>query len=593
MRKIWLFIKRICYLIGLCAKESPKMILIDGFFGIVVAMQSLLYIIIPKLILDALIYDKDGMRAILLIVALGVGEAIAEHVLAFISDLAGVYNEKVAHDLLLRLSEKATRVNYGAMRRHEVIDKYQQAQNATFGLENKVAVLLCDFFSNIVKFVTIFAVVSTVSGWMALIIVVLVFAKMFVMDRANDKDMALRIRDNSENVHYGYVTELCQKLTFAKEVRTYNLKPFVLNKFENSKNRKLEIAKERIRVGGISAVLESFMDMLMLAAAYVMIIVRYIKGAVSISIFSVYLTAVSEAYHTISEIMRVGVLLRDTNRQVEQYIEFMDFPEQTSLKQSDGSVGVVDKPLVVEFRNVSFKYPGTDNYVLKNVSVKFSPGSKIGIVGENGAGKSTFINLLLRFYDVEEGEILLNGKNIKEIDYDEYMKLFSIVPQNYALFFFDIYENIAFDRKDDKRCDSALNKVGMLEKVEGLTWKKNTFMSKWFAKGCDFSGGEKQRFAIARSFFNEAPIMIMDEPNAAIDPLAEKKINDSIKAIGRDKLVISISHRLSMTKDCDMILVFEDGEIKEKGTHAELIELGGVYREAFYTQARHYISEAV
>ena len=227
---------------------------------------------------------------------------------------------------------------------------------------------------------------------------------------------------------------------------------------------------------------------------------------------------------------------------------------------------------------------------MRNVNVVLSGGEKVGIVGENGAGKSTFVKLLLRLYDVSEGEILLNGVNIKNYDYDEYAKVFSVVPQDYALFFFGIAENIAFDKYKEEidNVKKNLIRVDMLKKVEKLPYGMDTYLSKWFSKGTDFSGGETQRISIARGLFRDAGILVMDEPNAAIDPIAEHIINQSVKQVSENKMVFNISHRLSMMRFCDHILVFDKGMLLEDGSHDKLMKDGELYKQMFDLQARYY-----
>lgn len=581
--------KNLIYLIKLCVSDCPRMLLINTSFGAIVAMQTILLIVMPKLILNTIIVNSNFKRALFYIVLLTLGESLCHHGLSYFSELSSIYNDKIVHDMLLRLSQKATRISYADIKRNELIEKYRLAQNVTFGMEYRVAILFCDFFSNFLKLATIITVISVVNGWMALAIFVLIVLKLLLVDYGNRKAMEFRCREESENVRYNYVLELCSKLAFAKEIRTYDVEKFMRKRYEQSRDSKFAIAKSQMRMADKLGFGENFADAMMVAISYLMIVYRYVKGFITISSFTMYLTALGEVYSTIAQILKTLTDLTDTNRLVEQYRKFMEYLENTYAKNKQQEIKLYDNN-TIEFRNVSFKYPNMEQYALRNVNVVLSGGEKVGIVGENGAGKSTFVKLLLRLYDVSEGEILLNGVNIKNYDYDEYAKVFSVVPQDYALFFFGIAENIAFDKYKEEidNVKKNLIRVDMLKKVEKLPYGMDTYLSKWFSKGTDFSGGETQRIAIARGLFRDAGILVMDEPNAAIDPIAEHIINQSVNQVSENKMVFNISHRLSMMRFCDNILVFDKGMLLEDGSHDKLMKDGELYKQMFDLQARYY-----
>lgn len=581
--------KNLIYLIKLCVSDCPRMLLINTSFGAIVAMQTILLIVMPKLILNTIIVNSNFKRALFYIVLLTLGESLCYHGLSYFSELSSIYNDKIVHDMLLRLSQKATRISYADIKRNELIEKYRLAQNVTFGMEYRVAILFCDFFSNFLKLATIITVISVVNGWMALAIFVLIVLKLLLVDYGNRKAMEFRYRKESENVRYNYVLELCSKLAFAKEIRTYDVEKFMRKRYEQSRDSKFAIAKSQMRMADKLGFGENFADAMMVAISYLMIVYRYVKGFITISSFTMYLTALGEVYSTIAQILKTLTDLTDTNRLVEQYRKFMEYPENTYAKNKQQEIKLYDNN-TIEFRNVSFKYPNMEQYALRNVNVVLSGGEKVGIVGENGAGKSTFVKLLLRLYDVSEGKILLNGVNIKNYDYDEYAKVFSVVPQDYALFFFGIAENIAFDKYKEEidNVKKNLIRVDMLKKVEKLPYGMDTYLSKWFSKGTDFSGGETQRIAIARGLFRDAGILVMDEPNAAIDPIAEHIINQSVNQVSENKMVFNISHRLSMMRFCDHILVFDKGMLLEDGSHDKLMKDGELYKQMFDLQARYY-----
>ncbi|HAZ37022.1 MAG TPA: ABC transporter ATP-binding protein, partial [Clostridiaceae bacterium] len=237
------------------------------------------------------------------------------------------------------------------------------------------------------------------------------------------------------------------------------------------------------------------------------------------------------------------------------------------------------------------KYPGTDIYALKNVSIKLKIGERLAIVGMNGSGKTTFIKLLCRLYDPNEGEILLNGINIKKYDYEEYTRLFSIVFQDFKLFSFSIGQNVAASVDyDENAVKDALEKVGLKERLDKMPEGIRTPLYKDFDEnGVEISGGEAQKIALARSLYRDSPIIILDEPTAALDPISEFDIYSKFNEIVGTKTAFYISHRLSSCRFCDEIAVFNEGQIIQKGTHDELLkDENGKYYELWNAQAKYY-----
>lgn len=245
----------------------------------------------------------------------------------------------------------------------------------------------------------------------------------------------------------------------------------------------------------------------------------------------------------------------------------------------------------IEFNNVSFKYPKSDIYALKQINLKISNGEKLAVVGRNGSGKTTFIKLLCRLYDVDEGEILINGINIKEYTRDSLNKLYSIVFQDYKILSLTVADNIsANDECDKDMLNSALDKANIKDRIEAMPQKEKTYLYKDLDNlGVEISGGEAQKLALARALYKNSPIVILDEPTAALDPIAENEIYSRFNSFVENKTAIYISHRLSSCAFCDRIAVFDNAELVETGTHNELISANGRYVELWNAQASYYL----
>jgi ATP-binding cassette subfamily B protein len=245
----------------------------------------------------------------------------------------------------------------------------------------------------------------------------------------------------------------------------------------------------------------------------------------------------------------------------------------------------------IEFRNVSFRYPGAENYAVKNLSIEFTPGERFAVVGRNGSGKSTMIKLLCRLYDPTEGEILLDGVNIKEYDYMQYIKLFSVVFQDYLLFPLWLGQNVAVSEQYDK--DDVLDSLdgaGFTERLKSMPEGLDTVLYKGFDEnGTEVSGGEAQKIALARALYRKAPLVVLDEPTAALDPIAEYEVYTTFDRTIGEKTAVFISHRLSSCRFCNRIAVFDEGELIQLGTHEELLKNeNSQYYTLWEAQAGHY-----
>lgn len=276
------------------------------------------------------------------------------------------------------------------------------------------------------------------------------------------------------------------------------------------------------------------------------------------------------------------------------YLDNLYYVFDVKNKIQSGPKRVNNEISSIEFKNVYFKYPNSDHYVLKNLSMRICKGEMVGIVGHNGAGKSTLIKLLLRMYDPTEGKILLNGIDYREYDLDDLRHSIGTVFQNYYVYPFTINENITMDNSETEKkveIENILQDVGLLEKMQKLDPTMQKQLSNEFEKGIVLSGGEQQKIAIARVLYKSNPVVVMDEPSSALDPVAEAEIINIIFNYFKGRTVFMVSHRLSTTKKCDKIIHISDGSIIECGSHEQLMANGGAYSKLFNIQAENYVDD--
>lgn len=326
---------------------------------------------------------------------------------------------------------------------------------------------------------------------------------------------------------------------------------------------------------------------------YAVLIFAALKGAISVGSIARYVSCIMMLIGAVTAMVRAVQMLFQNSHYLKRYFSYFDIPNN----MYKGSLTVEkrdDREYDVEFRDVSFRYPNTEAYALRHVSLKFKVGEKLAIVGTNGSGKTTLIKLLCRLYDPTEGQILLNGVDIKKYDYDEYMSVFSVVFQDFTLFPFRLGEVVASDGAYDKaRVEECLEKANFKERFLELPDGVDTYLYKEYDKsGVEISGGEAQKIALARALYKNAPFILLDEPTAALDPVSEYEVYSDFNHISGDKTAVYISHRLASCRFCDKIAVFDAGGLIQIGTHEELLaDKTGKYYELWNAQAQYYTKE--
>jgi len=344
---------------------------------------------------------------------------------------------------------------------------------------------------------------------------------------------------------------------------------------------------------GLWAAASSGIQGLFSGVIYLFACLKAMGGAFGVGSVAQYVGAITQLSRSMADLLRILADTRINAAFLQREFEFLEIPNhmyQGSLTTEKRA----DRNYQVEFRDVSFRYPGSDSWALRHVSMRFQVGSRLAVVGENGSGKTTFIKLLCRLYDPTEGEILLNGIDIRKYNYDDYRNLFSVVFQDFQLLALPLGQNVAASAAVDRaRAEECLRKAGFGERLKAMPQGLDTYLYKELDKGgVEISGGEAQKIAIARALYKDAPFMILDEPTAALDPIAEAEIYSKFNDIAGDKTTIYISHRLSSCKFCDEILVFHQGQIVQQGGHSALVDqLDGTYRALWLAQAQYYTKQ--
>ena len=383
--------------------------------------------------------------------------------------------------------------------------------------------------------------------------------------------------------------ELYTNLERAKDVRIYRQDTLAIKKIEELEEWGKAEKKNSFHMAFFPSV-AGFIVGLGNCACYLFVAIKAFLGAYGVGSVVQYVSVLTRLGDGIRDLM---FMVSDNElycAHLKKMYDYLDIPNH----MYQGSLTVEkreDNEYYIEFRNVSFKYPRTENYVLRNVNLKFKIGEKLAVVGMNGSGKTTFIKLLCRLYDPTEGEILLNNVDIRKYDYKEYMSIFSVVFQDFKLFSFGLGQNVSasfhYNEELAKKC---LEKAGFYGRLQSMKKGLETSIYKDLdEEGVEISGGEAQKIALARALYKNAPFIILDEPTAALDPIAEYEVYSKFNEIVQDKTAIYISHRLSSCRFCDVIAVFDGGQIVQRGVHDRLLQdTHGKYYELWNAQAQYY-----
>lgn len=391
-----------------------------------------------------------------------------------------------------------------------------------------------------------------------------------------------------------YLESTTKNFDFAKDIRLFNMSNAFFNQLSGVNETYKELNRKHhnrmvlweVSLGSVLIVQKILM--------YTWLVYNVVTGAYQISDFVLYVGLVSTFHASVGYVNWIYSDMRTNSLMINDYRNFVDWKEdRETADEKDGHITEINlDKFEFRFENVSFKYPGHDNYVLKNVNLTIKNGAKLAVVGVNGAGKTTFIKLMMKLYEPSEGRILLNDVDIKEYNREEYFKLFSPVFQNVECFAMPIYQNISFaeeDKTDMNKINEVLEQSGLSEKINSYEKGIHTNLLKIFDKeGIDLSGGEKQRLAMARALYKDGKVVILDEPTAALDALAEDRMYREFENMIYGKTAVFISHRLGSTRFCDKIAMFEDGTIVEEGTHEELMAKNGKYAYMFGIQSQYY-----
>ena len=575
-------------LFGTTAKKYPVFFVLKVLRMAVTTVMPFIALFISPLIVDEIVGARDVRRLITLATMLIGGEAVCQFLNDIFTNYINRYSSRIEKYFNVLIGRHVMELDFQLTEDKEALEQIEKARTGMewySGGVNGVSDQFFNFVGNLLKTAGFITVLAFNAPILLLVMVVYTGFNALFVTKLNKISIEAFGKLSKVNRLFGYFGWNIVDPRYGKDIRLYDAREMMLDSWKENTDKSNTHWKWQGDTGFKYNLASNFLGLARSIFAYFYVALLAIRKVIGIGTFTQLIAAEGGLNGAIGGMVNsVTELVKRCNYAYE-YVIFMEYPEAL-LK---GTRPVEKKAHEIEFRHVSFAYPKTDRKILDDINIKIVPGEHLSIVGLNGAGKTTFIKLLCRLYDPTEGVILMDGTDIREYDYKQYMEQFAPVFQDFKLFAFSVAENVAFS---DKEADVAAltDKVGLHDFVSQLPKGVETNIFKFFdEEGVEPSGGEQQKLAIARALCKDAPVVILDEPTAALDPIAEYEIYRQFHSLVGEKTAFYISHRLSSCQFCDRIAVFANGHIAEYGTHAELERKeGGIYARMFEAQAKYY-----
>lgn len=594
MNKIRKTLEDIGYAIKLVFHASPKFFVLKFIVSLVLSLLPFAPIYVWKRLLNKLISyptEQSGnlVDTIWLLAISYCAIMLFEKVMDTASQfIAYKYNDEISYYMDNLMVDKVSSVDLAFFDSSDLQDKMNNSWLLVDSTQYMVSFVF-DFFLKVIRLVVSLLLILELGWWIAPITVILSIPSVLGDKRINEINYLVEKKS----------TNLKRRMDYAKsiffgdqrqEIVLYNLKDYFVSLYTKSWTAWNGIIQERdkkgVIVSSLSILFSSFTEIIV----YILAIVKLISGKIGAGDVTYYVSLMAQFREDFTSLCyRINVFQKNSSElnDIRSFVEMKPLLEKSGNRIPKGDCRI-------EFINVSFRYPGQEQYVLQNCSFTIRPREKVGLVGLNGSGKSTIVKLLCRFYDPTEGQILIDGTDVREYELNALRKLFGVLFQDYVQYSFTLRENIAMSDISKMNCDEEILAAAEQSRVTDFMsgWEKGleeSLTRQFDSEGKELSGGQWQRVSLARAFFRDAPIVLLDEPSAALDPVAEHEIFEDFSKISEDKSAVLISHRLSSITLCDRILVLTDGHIAEQGSHTELMEKNGEYARLFHLQASKYL----
>lgn len=584
--KINSFYKCVKYCLCLAWKASPIYTLVRLLSGMVASLLIILSSYIGKLIVDNLSLADEGLyKHIILLVICFVGCELAQAVLNVVKQFCfTVHNDILNHLVTLDMLDISKKADLEFFDSAKYYDAFESMRRDTVALTS-VSWFIMDFLCGVVTFLMAFLIVFQYNPLFSILITCCAIPSAYITKKFTEELYQWDLINIGKTRKLEYIVDVMMEKEYAQEVRLFQIGDKLAKKYEIIWKSYFEGKQKLMQKKGFYSVVVCCLPEIFIFVFLCFLTRSILSGANSVGDYALYTGIFASLIGAIDvTVENMGYIVQNM-MQIENVKNFNKFENKV---KNDG-IKHLEDDFDVEFQNVSFCYPDTESFILKNVSFKINKGEHIGLVGLNGAGKSTIIKLLLRFYDCTEGVIKLNGVDIREYELNELRNKFSTFFQQYVVYAFSLKDNIDMEFKEDgdfEKIKEALELSHGEDILVKVQEDFNTYVTKQYAEdGVELSGGQRQKIALARAFYRKNGMIILDEPSAALDPEAEYKVFERMKELCREKSALFVSHRLSNISFADRIVLLEDGEVKAQGSHKELMKTSERYKELYNYQA--------
>lgn len=578
------------------SKEKKVLVTVLLTAGLTVAL-SIVNLYLSPTVLSVIERGAPVSELLLTIAAFSLALMIMSAAKAYIDANAMYGRISVRTELINALNRKLTTTSYPNLfdeRMRELENISSAAISNNSAATEAIWVTLTTLLSNVIGFVVYILLLSSVHPAIAAFIFVTAMIGFFVNFRLNDWGYRHRTEESEAVGRMDYLNRRSGEVAFAKDIRIFGLRSWIEELYTKTERAYTAFHERAEGVYSIARVVDVILTFLRNAVAYAVLVGLVVVGEIGVAEFLLYFSAVDGFAALVNGIFGELNTLHKQSLDICNVRELLDFNEPFELT---GGEHIKANPMgtyEIKLEHVSFRYPGADADTLSYIDLTLHPGEKLAVVGLNGAGKTTLVKLICGFLDPTEGRVLLNGRDIREFNRVDYYSMFSAVFQNFSLLAASIAANVAQDTVDIDldRVKSCVDKAGLRDKIESLSDGYDTLLNRdVYDDAILLSGGETQRLMLARALYKDAPFIILDEPTAALDPIAEADMYNKYNEMTNGRSSVYISHRLASTRFCDRIILIDGARISETGTHDELIKMGGKYAELFEVQSKYYREE--
>ncbi len=587
--KLPLGVKGIFKLLSPCGKKFIFVLIVITMLSALVPFISVWLTNVVFKLLETETAEIDYVLSVIAIIGLLLIVKLTQNLFQYIRENIEFNVQEVASETI---THKQLELRYDQITDMEIREKMELAGSVIYNsrLRNALNNLISIAKSAFV-FLGLSSLLLIIGNLMIIVIFVVLLLNTLYLVRVNKRERKLQfdMGDVYNKSRYYNMTStrsnVIRENIFSANSNVY------LSDYEDVRRKKMDYSVKFLRMNNKKTIISLILHYLMEVLMYIYLgYLFFVLESITVATFSAMVVAFAQIDIALKDFVNSIISLYDTTKYIEKYNDFMDVEcgnEKTNVKVNFKSKNIF------EFKNVSYKYKNSKKYALKDVSIKFSSDDKISVVGQNGAGKTTFVKLLLGLIEPSDGQIILNGVDIREYSKEEYFELFSTISQQFRLFPFSVLENITneedISKVDKEKFINMTHKAGISDKIGKLNKKENTKISReYYEDGVEFSGGEQQKIAFARALYKDAPCLVFDEPTSALDPMSEYRIYSEFNEVAKDKMVIYVTHRLSSIKFSNRVLMFENSELIGDGTHDQLIKSLDKYKKLYNAQAELY-----